>query len=84
MFVWVLVVGIAASLFSPHGFVGAPYPDDSKRRLDSALLLGAAVIALGISFFLRGRIFYADILPFMGLFIVSDRLQSRNPPSPGR
>lgn len=76
LFAWVLAVGIAASLFSPHGFVGSPDRDVKRKHLHSALLLAAAVVALSISVLLRGQLFYADILPFIGLFIVNDRLQS--------
>ena len=76
-------MGIATSLFSPHGFVGCPDSDIKRKHLYSALLLAAAIIALGISVLLQGQMFYADILPFIGLFIVNDRFQSRIPKNPG-
>ena len=77
MFAWVIAVGLGTSLFSPHGFVGLPTPDRKSKHLTSALLMAAAIVALGISLFFMGKIVYADILPFIGLFIVNDRLQSR-------
>lgn len=83
MFAWVLAVGMLTSLLSPCGFVGSPTPDPKRRYLDSALLLSAAVVALGISLLFRGKIVYADILPLIGLFIVGDRLQSRTQQGPG-
>jgi len=83
LFAWVLAVGIAASLFSPHGFVGSPNSDVKRKHLHSALLLAAAVVALVISVLLRGQMFYADILPFIGLFIINDRLQSYIPKNTG-
>ena len=82
LFAWVIAVGVAASLFSPHGFVGTPDRDRTRRHRHSALLLAAAVVALGIAVVFRGQLFYADILPFIGLFIVNDRLQSRTPNNP--
>lgn len=83
LFVWIVGVGLAASIFSPHGFVGLPDPDRKRRHRHSALLMASAGVALGISVFFRGQIVYADILPFIGLFIVNDRLQSRIPKNPG-
>jgi hypothetical protein len=83
LFAWVLAVGIATSLFSPHGFVGCPDNDIKRKHLYSALLLAAAIIALGISVLFQGQMFYADILPFIGLFIVNDRFQSKFPKNPG-
>ena len=83
LFAWVIAVGIGTSLFSPHGFVGTADPDPTRRHRHSALLLAASLVALGISVFFRGQIVYADILPFIGLFIVHDRLQSRIPRNPG-
>ncbi|MBW1890919.1 MAG: hypothetical protein JRF32_03200 [Deltaproteobacteria bacterium] len=78
MFAWVITVGFAATLFSPHGFTGTRNMDRNRMYLHSALLLTAAIIAMGISLFFQGKIVYADILPFIGLFIVNDRLQSRS------
>ena len=83
LFVWVVAVGIVTSLFSPHGFVGSPDSDIKSKYLHSALLLAAAVVALGISVLHQGQLFYADILPFIGLFMVNDRLQSQIPKKPG-
>ena len=83
LFAWVLAVGMATSLFSPHGFVGSPDSDGKRKHLHSALLLAAAVVALVISVLLRGQMFYADILPFIGLFIINDRLQSYIPQNTG-
>jgi hypothetical protein len=83
LFAWVLAVGIATSLFSPHGFVGSPDSGRKQKHLQSALLLAAAVVALVISVLLRGQMFYADILPFIGLFLVNDRLQSYIPKNTG-
>ncbi|RLC02364.1 MAG: hypothetical protein DRH90_14035 [Deltaproteobacteria bacterium] len=83
MFAWVIAVGIATSLFSAHGFIGSSKPGRQGKHLHSVLLLAAAFAALGISAVFRGQIFYADILPFIGLFIVNDRLQSRTPNTPG-
>jgi len=77
MFVWVVAVGIATSLFSPHGFIGSLDPDPKRKHKNSVLLIAAAILALGISWFFMGKIFYTDILPFIGLFIVSDHLKSR-------
>jgi len=77
MFAWVIAVGITTSLFSPHGFIGSPTPNRKKKHLNSALLLAAAVLALGIAWFFMGNLFYADILPFMGLFLAHDRLQAK-------
>ena len=79
IFAWVIAVGVATSLFSPHGFIGTPHLDRKRKHLHSALLMAAAVIAMGISLVYMGKIVYADILPFIGLFIVHDRLQSRFP-----
>ena len=83
LFAWVLAVGVATSLFSAHGFVGSPDSDVKQKHLRSALLLAAAVVALVISVLLRGQMFYADILPFIGLFLVNDRLQSKSPKTTG-
>ncbi|MEN8244300.1 MAG: hypothetical protein ABFS43_05315 [Thermodesulfobacteriota bacterium] len=83
MFVWVIAVGVATSLFSPHGFIGSSNPDRKRNYSSSALLLAAAILALGISCFFMGNIFYTDILPFIGLFIVNDHLKSRIPNSSG-
>ena len=83
MFVWIVAVGIATSLFSPHGFVGYPVPHRKTIYQNSALLLAAASLALGIAWLFMGKLFYADILPFMGLFIAHDRLQSRTASAPG-
>lgn len=82
MFVWVVAVGIATSLFSPHGFIGSPTAPRKTKHLNSALLLAAAILALGISWFFMGNIFYTDILPFIGLFITQDWLQSRTASPP--
>ena len=83
MFAWVVAAGIGTSLLSPHGFVGTPDPDRQRNRRRSALLLAASLFALGISVFFQGQVLYADILPFIGLFIVNDRLQSRISSNPG-
>jgi len=83
LFIWVIAVGIATSLFSPHGFIGSPGPDRKSNYSSSALLLAAAMIALGISWFFMGNIFYTDILPFIGLFMAQDWLQSRTTGTPG-
>lgn len=83
MFVWVIAVGIATSLFSLHGFVGSRTSNRKAKQLNSALLLAAAVLALGISWFFMGNLFYADILPFIGLFMVHDQLQSRTASASG-
>lgn len=83
LFAWVLAVGIATSLFSSRGFVGSLDRHTPKKHLHSALLLAAALAALGISVFLRGQRFYADILPFIGLFIVNDQLQPKHPKRTG-
>ena len=77
MFAWVIAVGLATTFFSPHGFVGAVDDDPKKIRQHSMFLLIAAVIAFLVSLFFRGKIVYSDILPFIGLFIVNDRLLSR-------
>jgi len=77
MFFWVIAVGVVTSLFSPHGFIGSADPYRKRNYVRSALLMAAATLALGISLFFMGKIVYADILPFIGLFIVNDRLQSR-------
>jgi len=79
MFAWVIAVGAATSLFNPYGFIGVPHLDRKTKHVNSALLMAAAVIAMGISWFFIGKIVYADILPFIGLFIVHDRLQSKIP-----
>lgn len=82
MFAWVIVVGIAATLFSAYGFTGTQSMDRNRIRVHSALLLAAAFIALAISIYFQGKIVYADILPFIGLFIINDRLQSQSNPRP--
>ena len=82
LFAWIIAVGVVASLISPYGFVGIPDPDVKRKFLHSTLLLAAAGAALGISILFHGQIVYADILPFIGLFIVNDRLQSRIPKAP--
>ena len=83
MFAWVIVVGLAATLFSAYGFTGTQSMDRNRIRVHSALLLAAAFIALAISLYFQGKIVYADILPFIGLFIINDRLQSQPNPCPG-
>jgi hypothetical protein len=83
LFGWVLAVGIGTSLFSPYGFAGSPDSDVKQKHLRSALLLAATAVALVISVRLRGQMFYADILPFIGLFIINDRLQSNRPQNTG-
>jgi len=77
MFAWVIAVGLVTTFFSPHGFVGATGQDPGKIRLKSIFLMIAAVLAFIISFFFRENIVYSDILPFIGLFIVNDRLLPR-------
>ena len=77
MFAWVVTVGLATTLFSPFGFVGTRGHNPGRDRLYSTFLLAAAMVALGISLFFQGKIVYSDILPFIGLFIVNDKLRSR-------
>ncbi|MCG6909733.1 MAG: heparan-alpha-glucosaminide N-acetyltransferase domain-containing protein [Deltaproteobacteria bacterium] len=82
MFIWIFGVGLAATFLSPSGFTGESLSDRGTVRRHSALLTAATAIALGISLAFRGKAIYADILPFIGLFIVNDRLRAKPSRSP--
>jgi len=77
MFVWIIAVGLAATLFSSNGFVVAGKKKKKIVRIYSIFLLAAAFGALGISLLFQEAAVFSDVLPVIALFVINDRLQSR-------
>lgn len=81
LFASVLVVGVIATLVSPHGFVGCRHPDRSWILRASLLLLALSAVVLGWSWMLRQNIRAGGGLPFIVLNVVRRVLVVRAPKS---
>lgn len=80
LFLGVFVVGLASTLLSPHGFIGARHPDAAWIRRTSGLLLGLSLVALGCSWLFRHNIRAGGGLPFIVLNVARRALVLRAPP----
>ncbi len=70
LFAGVLVVGIATTWLSPHGFIGCRHEDARFVRRSSLVLLALAAVALGWSFAFRHNVRLGGGLPFIVLNVV--------------
>ena len=77
MLAWIILVGIAATLFSSKGFIDIFADDKKSVRLYSCYLLLVAIAAFGVSLFFRNTILVADVIPFLVIFISGDLLKSK-------
>lgn len=75
LFSCVVAVGLLATLFSPHGFVGMKSKNKQAIQYASFLLLAASVVALIWSVTADDRgILFAVALPFLILLLIRDQL----------
>jgi hypothetical protein len=81
LFMGVVAVGVATTLFSPQGFIGVRHPDPSAIRRGSLILLGLALLALGCSWLLRDDIRIGGGLPFIALNVARRVLVLRGLPT---
>lgn len=79
LFVMALAVAVPATLFSPHGYVGARTTDGSWLRRASLLLLAATLAAVAWAFWLRGNVRLGGGLPFIALNVGRRLLVRRAP-----
>src|SRR6185369_9314312 len=79
LFVMALAVAVPASLFSPHGYVGARSPDSSWLRSRSLILLAATIAAAAWAFWFRGNVRLGGGLPFIALNVTRRLLIRRAP-----
>jgi hypothetical protein len=70
LFAGVLIVGVATTWLSPHGFIGCRHDEPRFVRRTSLALLALAAIALGWSFVFRHNIRLGGGLPFIVLNVV--------------
>ena len=66
LFISLLVVGVATTLFSPAGFVAANGKKSQVRVASLMLLIGVAV-ALAASAYFKGNVKFAAVLPVIAL-----------------
>lgn len=78
LFLAMLLVGVAATVFSASGFVGKPGPRVLVKRY-SLLLLSAVVCALVVAICFRGNVKYAAVLPVIALSWFHRLLRHRLP-----
>jgi len=77
MLIWIALVGIAYTIFSPGGFIGIDHKDNSVVVRYSLLLLVVAGLAIIISFFFKGSRLLSEIVPFMTLFSAAAYLKKK-------
>jgi hypothetical protein len=79
LFAMALAVAVPATLFSPHGYVGARTTDRSWLRWSSLLLLSATLAAVAWAFWFRGNVRLGGGLPFIALNVTRRLLVRRAP-----
>lgn len=72
----VVVVGLAATLFTRAGFVAVHSSNQQMIRRDSLILLVAACTGLAIAYAGRGNPFVAVVLPMMLISLLGHRLRA--------
>lgn len=71
LFVFLLLVGLATTLLSEHGFIDIRSLHDKKIiRRKSLYLVLATAIATVFSYFFKGSIIISGLLPFAGLIAI--------------
>lgn len=79
LFLMALAVAVPATLFSPHGYVGARSTDPSWLRRSSLLLLAASVVAVAWALWFRDNVRLGGGLPFIALNATRRLLVRRAP-----
>jgi hypothetical protein len=79
LFLGVVLVGLAATFFSPEGFIGARNQDRGWVRRSSWTLFSLALVALGASWLLRHNIRAGGGLPFIALNVARRAIVLRAP-----
>ena len=76
MLLAMLFTGGVATLVSPLGFTGLDLTAHDQRRY-SLGLLGATILAFGLSLGFKENLVLSQVIPFMGLFLVLGQLRRR-------
>jgi hypothetical protein len=84
LFAGVIVVGLASTLFSPHGFIGCRHPDRRFVSKASLLLLALALAALVWAWLFRRNVRLGGGLPFIVLNVARRAIVLRAPRAPAR
>lgn len=74
---WIVVVGIGFTLFSPAGFIGKTSSDTQGIKKYSFYMLSAAVVMFAVSFLFRGNILVSEIAPFIVLFVLQKTFREK-------
>lgn len=77
----VFAIGLAATLFSPLGFIGEAHPEPERVRRVSALLLLAAGVAIAIALWLRHSPLLGGVLPVLAVLLIRGRLARQLAPA---
>ncbi len=73
----VLVIGMAATRFSPLGFIGETSSNQALVRKLSVMLLIGAAIAVAVSLIFRHNTLLGGVLPVVALVLVRSQLLKR-------
>lgn len=82
--VFMVLVGVATTFFTQAGFVGEQGAQSNQVRRYSLYLLFAGSLALSVSVFFQGQIFWAAVLPISGLAALQHLLAHRLRSAEGR
>lgn len=77
MLIWILFIGVWASIFSPAGFIGVLVDDRARNMQLSTLLLVLTVAAFGVSYCFIGNRIMGEFIPFTSLFMAQRYLRKR-------
>lgn len=76
IFLWLLVIGILTTVFSPVGFIGLDGQRERKQiTMHSIFLLAAVCVAIGVSLYFHDSTLRGFIVPWLAVVVFKDFLQ---------
>ena len=77
LFLWMIAVGGACTLFSARGFVGVVSSDINLVKNSSCFLLMGTISGFAVLLFFRANKLFPEFIPFICLFLLQDYLRNR-------
>lgn len=77
LLLWVIVVGLATTLFSSNGFIGVKSSDTNVIKTYSFYLLFFSIIAFSLAFVCRENRVLSELVPFISLFVLQGVLKEK-------